>query len=345
MKGLKSTLLFLVVGVIFLAVGVWWLGRAKVSPASIPTTTHVSTPIPTPTSSPTPTTPSNYVPPTPTSRGTCVYTVVDASNKVHRAITEDADVRIVGLVGRGEAIVEANDAGRARLAANPRLTIGGTPGKTFKDVPLRAGELTVVPLRTEDLALIEKTVASNGGEVLGRCGTLSKPNLRVRGTDATIAALMDLAEARWIENYERPHFFNYNSARTIHVNECWPSSAGNDCGTTGLNLTGKGQLLTTCDSGIDTANMETMTPDIKPNLIGFDFTYDSRYVARADKNGHGTHTAGSMVGTGARSDGKFKGMAYEAKLWAWMGGDVDGSDGSYVPYTVDEAFRPVYRSS
>ena len=335
MKGLKSTLLFLVVGVIFLAADVWWLGSAKAPPSTSNHQPSTST-----------TSPSTFnLQPPHTSRGTRVYAVVDASNKVHRAITEDADVRIVGLVGRGEAIVEANEAGRARLAANPRLTVGDAPMKTLPDVPLRAGELTVVPLRTEDLALIERTVASNGGEVLGRCGTLSKPNLRIRGTEETIAALMDLAEARWIENYERPHFFNYASARTMHVNECWPSSAGNDCGATGLGLTGKGQLLTTCDSGIDTANMETMTPDIKPNLIGFDFTYDERYVARKDISGHGTHTAGSIVGTGARSDGKFKGMAYKAKLWAWMGGDAGGGNGSYVPYNIDEAFRPNYKSS
>ena len=51
-------------------------------------------------------------------------------------------MRIVGLVGRGEAIVEANETGRARLEANPRLTVGDAPMKTLPDVPLRAGELT-----------------------------------------------------------------------------------------------------------------------------------------------------------------------------------------------------------
>lgn len=274
-----------------------------------------------------------------TVRNTCVYTVIDASNKVHRAITEDADVRIVGLVGRSGAIVEANEAGRVRLTANPRLTIGGTPMKTLPDVPLRAGELTVVPLRTEDLALIEKTVASNGGEVLGRCGTLSKPNLRIRGTEETIAALMDLAEARWIENYERPHFFNYNSARTIHVNECWPTSAGDDCGTTGLGLTGRGQLITTADSGIDTGDVNTMTEDLRPNVVGCSVSYPN-YAVNCDLNGHGTHTAGSMVGTGMKNAGKYKGMAHEAKLWAWMCGASDGSGDLYVVEPVNWAFRP-----
>ena len=337
MKGLRSILLFLVVGAIFLAADVWWLGSAKAPPS---TSNHQPSTSTTPSSPSTST--SNLQPPH-TSRGTRVYAVVDASNKVHRAITEDADVRIVGLVGRGEAIVEANEAGRARLAANPRLTVGDAPMKTLPDVPLRAGELTVVPLRTEDLALIERTVASNGGEVLGRCGTLSKPNLRIRGTEETIAALMDLAEARWIENYERPHFFNYNSARTMHVNECWPSSAGNDCGATGLGLTGKGQLLTTADTGIDTGDVKTMIADLKPNVVGCATVYPG-YSANDDPHGHGTHTAGSMVGTGAMSGGTYKGMAYEAKLWAWMCYANDG-DGLYSVSPIDYAFRPVHQPS
>ena len=138
---------------------------------------------------------------------------------------------------------------------------------------------------------------------------------------------------------------NYNSSIKMRVRAEWPTSAGENCGATGLNLTAEGQLLTTCDSGIDTANMETMTPDIKPNLVGFDFTYGESYVARKDLNGHGTHTAGSIVGTGAQSGGQFKGMAYKAKLWAWMGGNAGGGDGSYVPYNIDEAFRPIYKSS
>ena len=145
--------------------------------------------------------------------------------------------------------------------------------------------------------------------------------------------------------FTAPALANYTSSFTMEVRPEWPVSAGEGCGATGLDLTGEGQLITTADSGIDTANMETMTPDIKPNLIGFDFTYDERYVARRDISGHGTHTAGSIVGTGARSDGKFKGMAYKAKLWAWMGGDAGGGNGSYVPYNIDEAFRPNYKSS
>lgn len=303
--------------------------------------------------------PSNYRPPAPntTSRGTSVYTVVDSKNKVHTAFKESDDIRVVGLVGRNKAIVEVSEKGKAALEANPRLTFEGIPGKTFNDVKLRAGELTVTPVRTEDLAIIERVVAENGGKVEGRCGVEENPDLRIVATDETIAALMELPEARWIENYEIPQFFNYNTARALNVNDCWPASAGDDCGAAGLGLTGDGQLVTTCDSGVDTGNRDTLHPALKPNVIGLAVVFPRECTAY-DKHKHGTHTAGSIVGTGAMSstvlkdsstqtyyvEGDLRGMAYGAKLWAWMGGAASGS-GSFMPDSLDQMFRPTKQES
>ncbi len=336
-----------------------WSGTKDNSTVQLPTST-VQLPLP----SPTPTTPqpqpSTSTPPppsTPTSRGTFVYTVVDSKEKVHTAFKESADIRVVGFVGRAKAIVEVSEKGKAALEANPRITFAGVPGKTFNDVQLRAGELTVVPLRTEDLELIERVVKENGGKVKGRCGVEENPDLRIVATDETIAALMELPEARWIENYEMPVFFNYNGARKIAVNGCWPTSAGDDCGTTGLGLTGEGQLVTTCDSGIDTGDMETMHPSLKPNLIGFARTYSGETLAYG-RNKHGTHTAGSIVGTGAMSstvlkdsatqtyyaEGDLRGIAYGAKLWAWFGGYYTGS-GILPRDSIGENFRPTNQKS
>ena len=174
---------------------------------------------PSPPAPPSPLPSTSTPPPTPTSRGTFVYTVVDSKNKVHTAFKESADIRVVGLVGRAKAIVEVSEKGKAALEANPRIAFEGVPGKTFNDIPLRAGELTVVPLRTEDLELIERVVKANGGEVKGHCGVEEAPDLRIIATDETIAALMALPEARWIENYERPVFFNHDSASKIAVSD------------------------------------------------------------------------------------------------------------------------------
>lgn len=324
------------------------------------TSTSITNTISQPTPPPPPQ-PSTSIPPPPspntTSRGTSVYTVVDSKEKVHTAFKESADIRVVGLVGRAKAIVEVSEKGKAALEANPRITFAGVPGKTFNDVQLRAGELTVVPLRTEDLELIERVVKENGGKVKGRCGVEENPDLRIVATDETIAALMELPEARWIENYDLPQFFNYNTARALNVNDCWPTSAGDDCGTAGLGLTGDGQLVTTCDSGVDTGNRDTLHPALKPNVIGLAVVFPRECTAY-DKHKHGTHTAGSIVGTGAMSstvlkdsasetyyaEGDFRGMAYGAKLWAWMGGAASGS-GSFMPDSLDQMFRPTKQES
>lgn len=80
----------------------------------------------------------------------------------------------------------------------------------------------------------------------------------------------------------------------------------------GSGLTGKGQVIAVADSGLDGGSTATLHPDIRDNLVGVkDFSGDGW----ADPNGHGTHIAGSIVGTGMKSQGGIKGIAPEAELY------------------------------
>lgn len=80
----------------------------------------------------------------------------------------------------------------------------------------------------------------------------------------------------------------------------------------GSGLTGKGQVIAVADSGLDGGSAATLHPDLKDRLVGVkDFSGDGW----ADPNGHGTHIAGSIVGTGAKSQGGIKGIAPEAGLY------------------------------
>ncbi|MGI5133968.1 S8 family serine peptidase [Streptomyces sp. CA-106110] len=76
-----------------------------------------------------------------------------------------------------------------------------------------------------------------------------------------------------------------------------------------LGYTGKGVTVADLDTGYDTAH-----PDFKDKVAdgaAVDFTGFGTVV---DGNGHGTHTASIMTGTGAASGGKYKGMAPDALL-------------------------------
>ncbi|MBG9945324.1 S8 family serine peptidase [Brevibacillus formosus] len=76
--------------------------------------------------------------------------------------------------------------------------------------------------------------------------------------------------------------------------------------------TGKGQIVGVADTGLDTGKLQTMHPDFKgqiEKLISLGRPNDA-----SDVHGHGTHVAGSLVGTGEASDGQYKGTAPGAKL-------------------------------
>ena len=73
-------------------------------------------------------------------------------------------------------------------------------------------------------------------------------------------------------------------------------------------VTGKGVKVAVLDTGVDAAH-----PDFAEQITDArDFT-GSRY-GTDDKQGHGTHTASTVAGTGAASDGKERGVAPDAQL-------------------------------
>jgi serine protease AprX len=100
----------------------------------------------------------------------------------------------------------------------------------------------------------------------------------------------------------------------------------------GLGLSGDGEVIGICDSGLDSGDPKNIHPDFMGRIkvlksYPIASSYDS-YVdnpghddGAADVNiGHGTHTAGAIVGDGTASaklqdlSGRVRGLAYRAKL-------------------------------
>jgi subtilisin family serine protease len=70
---------------------------------------------------------------------------------------------------------------------------------------------------------------------------------------------------------------------------------------------GKGVKVAVLDTGVDTTH-----PDVKDQVIGA--KNFSSAATTGDRQGHGTHVASTIAGTGAKAGGKYKGVAPGAKI-------------------------------
>jgi serine protease AprX len=103
-------------------------------------------------------------------------------------------------------------------------------------------------------------------------------------------------------------------------------------GSPGLGLSGKGETIGVCDTGLDTGDPASIHPDFAGRIAwikSYPMTSDlAPYVTNPGGNdgpadldsGHGTHTSGSVLGSGASSAGlpglgsPIRGLAYGAQL-------------------------------
>jgi serine protease AprX len=80
---------------------------------------------------------------------------------------------------------------------------------------------------------------------------------------------------------------------------------------------GRGIKVAIVDTGIDPAH-----PDFRGRIAATTYFKGSSY---ADDNGHGTHVAGILAGSGAASGGRYRGVAPEASLYIAKVLDADGN--------------------
>lgn len=109
-------------------------------------------------------------------------------------------------------------------------------------------------------------------------------------------------------------------------------------------LTGEGQIVAIADSGLDLGSMDDIHPDLKsrpgqmPKIVLLK-SWAGRDVPD-DPDGHGTHMAATVAGTGAASNGKFKGVAPGAGIYFQAILNKDGEP--EPPADLADLFWPAY---
>ena len=175
--------------------------------------------------------------------------------------------------------------------------------------------LELVNRNSEDIFSREFTVLFNGitiGEI----------------PDAILEKIKNLPNVKdIIPDYKITVTLN-DSVPLINADDVW--DLYDECGE---SITGHGVTVAIIDTGMDYNH-----PDLKDNFVdGYDFVNNDNDPM--DDNGHGTHCAGIIAGTGAASDFRFVGVAPNTELYAYKVMDNEGN--GYTSWFIEGMERAV----
>jgi len=194
-------------------------------------------------------------------------------------------------------------------------------------------EINISVWRPAYVHRVQTAVELAGGTVVSSGAGPRRGVLRATVPAAALDTLAALAEIEWIERYVQPETNNDVAARAsmMNVQSVW----------TNRNLRGAGQIVAVGDSGLDTGNTATIHPDFSNRVHAAFGLFEPGFWG--DPMGHGTHVAGSVLGSGAAyQNGRFQGMAPEARLVMQAMGDREGSSSIYPPSPLNLLFEQAY---
>lgn len=204
-----------------------------------------------------------------------------------------------------------------------------TPDKG-KDRPRRVslpGMLSVQLFASKELAAVARAAKGLGFNVLSKdadAGILTVVS-EERGAAARrkqVAALSAVHGVKFIRQHVMPRTFN--NIATGLMGGGYASQS-----PTGLKLSGAGEIVAVCDTGLDTGDPSTIHPDFAGRVKAIrSYPIASDYKPFLDNpgandgaadldSGHGTHVAGSVLGNGQASAGGpdvVQGFAPKARL-------------------------------
>ncbi len=194
------------------------------------------------------------------------------------------------------------------------------PGAAAPAEPATASPFELLVHRPEDLDRVLVWLKEHEADV--QLHTDRKVRFAVPAAAPELARqVAALPEVATLYAYERPRPTNDHSRRLLGIDQAQSPVAP------ALAQTGRGQVVGIADTGLDDAH-----PDFQGRIAGL--------FARAipgdtsDREGHGTHVAGSVLGDGAASAGAIRGAAPEAQVvfqaLANADGELVGLDPSFT---------------
>lgn len=279
-----------------------------------------------------------------TSRNTTPFMVVFASplSDSSRELLKATGAIVRGFIPNNAILAELTPEALLKIAQLSEATTAAEFFPEDKLQPFLASLIATYPeeaqirvtLQTfapEDAELVASRIRASGGTVEDISTTERHGSLRAILSLGTIRPLTMLSEVHWIEERVPQKLLNDQAGISSHLNT---RTAWNTWG-----LTGKGQVIGHADTGLDTGVLETLHPDFQGRVkvaIARGRTGDA-----SDPDGHGTHTAGSIFGSGSASGGQFKGMAWESELAHQSVMTSSGSLGG-LPFNLNELFQQTY---
>ncbi|HRW49789.1 MAG TPA: S8 family serine peptidase [Caldilinea sp.] len=209
------------------------------------------------------------------------------------------------------ALVEAATAVNASAAAPVDLSVLAFPGESVQTL-------------TAFLAAQGATIVETGDSPIG-------PIVRAQAPLAVLPALAQQPAVSWVEPYIQPSTTNAEGRKVMGAEAVWQS----------FGYYGAGQIVAISDSGLSVQGALSadfagrLIRAFAPSEMNLSSAQCKAKTTYTDLNGHGTHVAGSVLGSGARSGsnaathsytGSNAGTAPEARL-VFMALNTDGSGG------------------
>ncbi|MEI6913566.1 MAG: S8 family serine peptidase [Armatimonadota bacterium] len=256
------------------------------------------------------------------------------------AAVQNAGASILGYIPDNAYLVKIDGRLSAGLSALAGVIWTGPYASEFRvspDIPDSDSQVlvTVLLLPDQSAKKMAESLKAQNARVVSAVGS----ELVIQCSGKTARSLANALGVRWVEPRIQPKLANDVARGLMNVPAVWSDQ----------NLYGTGQIVAVCDTGLDVgATSSNLSLDFQGRVVAaFDL---GRLGLTNDPYGHGTHVAGSVLGSGVKSgsnpathsySGSLAGVAPEAKLVFQSVIDSYGNLGG-LPFDIRNLFSQAY---